>query len=84
MSEDERLARAFEALDPSPDQVDRMKSAVLAAYAPLPPLSAEWLTLLRARPIANTVFTFAAAAVLLLGVAISAIPWSLLSGLGAG
>jgi hypothetical protein len=55
-----------------------MQDAVLTAHGPLPSLASEWLTLLRARPVANTVVTFAAAAVLLLGGAISAIPWTVL------
>ncbi len=81
MSEDARLEEAFGPLSPSDAQLERMRTVVLAAHAPLPTLTSEWLTLLRARPVANTVITFAAAAVLLLGTAISAIPWTILGDL---
>jgi hypothetical protein len=77
MSDDRELEEAFGAVAPTDAQIERMEAAVLAAHAPLPSLTSEWLMLLRARPVANTVITFAAAAVLLLGAAISAIPWTI-------
>jgi len=76
---DARLEAAFEALDPGPPRVERMKGALLAAYAPPPSLAAEWLTLLRARPVANTILTLAAAAALLLAASLGSLPWALLS-----
>ena len=77
--EDLQLNRAFSALSPSTQEREHMRRVILAAYAALPPLTEEWLTMLRSRPVANTIYTFAAAAVLVLGVLLSAVPWAALS-----
>ncbi|MBW2462774.1 MAG: hypothetical protein JRH11_14075 [Deltaproteobacteria bacterium] len=77
--DDLRLTRAFSALGPSARELERMRGVILAAYAALPPLTEEWLTMLRARPVANAIYTFAAAAVLVLGALLSAVPWTALS-----
>jgi hypothetical protein len=66
---------AFEALEPTAAQLERMRSAVLvAAPVDLPPsLTAEWLELLRARPVANALYVAAAVAALLLGTPLGAL-----------
>jgi hypothetical protein len=77
---------AWEALAPDEDSQRRMERAVLAAHAiQHRPLTDEWLELLRARPIANTLLLAAAAAVLLLATPIGAlVAFALSSAVRAG
>jgi hypothetical protein len=65
---------AWDALAPDEGARQRMERAVLAAYAiQHRPLTDEWLELLRARPLANTLLLAAAAAVLLLATPVGAL-----------
>ena len=64
--DDRRLSEAFGALEPSPPQVARLQSEVLAGYeARSRSLVREWLDLLRARPVAHTAWLSAAVVILL-------------------
>ncbi|HCF58312.1 MAG TPA: hypothetical protein DFS52_10015, partial [Myxococcales bacterium] len=82
--DDRRLASALTALDPSADQVSRMAGAVAAQVARRArALSAEWLELLRQRPLVNGPLALAGACVMLATTPFGTLLWGLLSaGLG--
>ena len=64
--EDQRLVEAFGALDPTPERERAVEAALMKALEERPPsLVSEWLDLLLARPVVNTAYLLAAAAVLL-------------------
>lgn len=72
--DDSQIRAAWDALTPDEAARRRMEGEVLAAHAiQHRPLAFEWLELLRARPIANTLLLAAAAAVLLLATPLGAL-----------
>lgn len=86
MNDEQSLHHAFEALGPTPAQVSRIESrlfadldALLSRELPSVSLFSEWLGLLTARPVSNTVLIAAAAAMLLFTSPLAALPFALLS-----
>lgn len=86
MTDDELLVRAFTSLEPTSEQVRRIEErlfadldALLGRELPMPTLLSEWLALLTARPVANTVLVAAAAAMLVLTSPLAALPFALLA-----
>jgi hypothetical protein len=72
--DDARLRDAMSLLNPAGAQARRIEAAVMRAFEARPPtLASEWLGLFRARPIANTSWLLAAAAVLLLTTPLGAL-----------
>lgn len=69
---DDPMLEAMQALEPSPDRVRAMRGCVLEAYeADHTSLVAEWIGLLRVRPLAHGGWLLAATVVLLAQIA----PW---------
>ena len=78
-SADRRVAEIMTALDPDARQVARMEAAVLQAWAAdRHSFIAEWIDLLRVRPVVHGCYALGAAAVLLLLTPLGAIPLMLL------
>ncbi len=76
---DEKLRQLMTALDPTPDQRQRMERAVMTALAEKrPSLVQEWIDLLRVRPLLHPGLAMAAACLLLLTTPLGLIPLSLL------
>lgn len=79
MNEDARLVEAMAALGPAPAQVARVQAIVEARVErERTPLFAEWLDLLRARPLANGGLALACGAALLLTTPLGSLLWALL------
>ncbi|MBN2498928.1 MAG: hypothetical protein JXR96_30340 [Deltaproteobacteria bacterium] len=77
--EDRTLSRAMNALNPGPAQLARMESSVLTALErSRRSLAAEWIELLRVRPLVHAGYSLAAAAGLLLVTPLGAVLLSLL------
>lgn len=73
-NEDSTLQDAFSILDPNPEQIERMRAAVLAGFHQRrQSLTAEWIDLLRVRPLANSAYAAAAVAALLIGTPLGSI-----------
>lgn len=86
MTPDQRLVSAFSSLEPTSEQIERIEErlfadleALLSRELPMPSLLSEWLVLLAARPVANSVLVAAAAAMLVLTSPLAALPFALLS-----
>ncbi len=87
--EDILLGEAFDALGPSSERVAEMERRLFAALevrdalsppkqSPVRALAAEWLELLRTRPVANGALVAAAALVLALTSPLALLPFALL------
>jgi hypothetical protein len=83
---DPQLTEIFDLLSPSAEQIDRIEQQVLALLDVALPgdrilhtLAAEWLTLLRSRPIANAALVLAASFLLLLAAPLALLPLALLA-----
>lgn len=79
MMSEEHAANWFQALSPNPERLKELETGIQArlaarvATADIPSLSAEWATLLRERPVANTLLVAAAATVLAISIPFGAL-----------
>jgi hypothetical protein len=79
VNEDSLLITAMAALGPTPNQVARLQGGIEARLErEQVSLAAEWLELLRRRPLAHGGLVLAAACALLLTTPLGALLWSLL------
>ncbi len=76
-ADDRALGAQFDAIEPSDERLGRMEAGALASFdATQRSLTAEWIELLRVRPVANAALTLTAAAALIL---VTPIGWMLLA-----
>ena len=79
MMSEEHAATWFQALSPNPERLRELGTGIQARLATqataddIPSLSAEWATLLRERPVANTLLVAAAASVLAISIPFGAL-----------
>ena len=76
---DETLVEWMHALEPSETQLDRMEEVVLFGHAAShTSLAAEWLSMIRTRPLVHLGWALVAAAVLLLSTPLGSLSLALL------